>query len=229
MLMDEQNAKTYVSYLRVSTQKQGYSGLGLQGQQEMIRNYLKGIDTIAEFIEIESGKKSDRPKLSEALELCKKTGSTLVVAKLDRLSRNVAFTSRLLESGIDIIFTDMPEANRLVLHIIASISEYELSLVRQRTCAALAQKRKTMKLGKPENLLGNLEVNLEKSNATNRQKALDNPNNKRAASLLKLLIKEGLSLRQMAHRLNTEGFITANGHQFTANAVRVLIKRYNLQ
>lgn len=226
---EQQPEKTYVAYLRVSTQKQGYSGLGIEAQKEMIKNYLQGKEPISEFIEIESGKKSDRPKLVEALELCKKTGSTLVVAKLDRLSRNVAFTSKLLESGIDIVFTDMPEANRLVLHIISSISEYELSLVRQRTTAALAQRKKTMTLGKPENLLNKLQQNVAKGNATNRQKSLDNPNNKRAASMLRLLIKEDLSLRQMAKRLNEEGFTTANGHQFTANAVRVLIKRYNLQ
>ncbi len=220
---------TYVSYCRVSTQKQGYSGLGLAGQREMIRNYLKGQEPIAEFIEVESGKKSDRPKLTEALELCRKTGSKLIVAKLDRLSRSVSFTSKLLESGIDIIFTDMPEANRLVLHIIASISEYELTLVKQRTKAALKQKKKVMKLGKPENLLNNLEENVAKSNETNRKKAMDNPNNKRATALLKVLVNQGLSLSEMARRLNEEGFVTSRGKKFTAWQVSVLIKRYNLK
>ena len=86
-----------------------------------------------------------------------------------------------------------------------------------------------MTLGKPENLLNKLQQNVAKGNAINRQKSLDNPNNKRAASMLRLLIKQDLSLRQMAKRLNEEGFTTANGHQFTANAVRVLIKRYDLQ
>lgn len=227
--MNVQNDITYVSYLRVSTKQQGASHLGLDAQREMIQTYLKGITPIAEYQEVESGKNNSRPQLTQALELCKKTGSTLVVAKLDRLSRNVAFTSKLLESGIDIIFTDMPEANRLVLHIIASISEYELSLVRQRTIAALEQKKKTMTLGKPENLLNNHLQNVHKSNVTNKQKALDNLNNKRASSMIRLLIKEDLSLRQMAKRLNKEGFATANGHQFTANAVRVLIKRYGLK
>lgn len=227
--MDKEQETTYVSYCRVSTQKQGSSGLGLDGQREMIKNYLKGKEPIAEFIEVESGKKNDRPKLTEALELCKKTGSTLIVAKLDRLSRNVAFTSKLLESDINIIFTDMPEANRLVLHIISSISEYELSLVKARTRAALEQKKKIMKLGKPENLLNDLEENIAKSNAANKQKALDNPNNKRAASMLRLLIKEEMTLQQMADTLNSEGFVTARGGRFTPNAVRVLINRYNLK
>lgn len=227
--MEKEQETTYVAYCRVSTQKQGFSGLGLEGQREMIRNYLKGKEPIAEFIEVESGKKNNRPKLTEALELCKKTGSTLIVAKLDRLSRNVAFTSKLLESDINIIFTDMPEANRLVLHIISSISEYEISLVKTRTKAALEQKKKVMKLGKPENLLNNLRENVAKSNETNRQKALDNPNNKRAASMLKLLVKEDMTLQQMADTLNSEGFVTAQGYQFTSSAVRVLIKRYQLK
>lgn len=227
--MDKEQETTYVAYCRVSTQKQGNSGLGLDGQREMIKNYLKGKEPIAEFIEVESGKKNDRPKLTEALELCKKTGSTLIVAKLDRLSRNVAFTSKLLESDINIIFTDMPEANRLVLHIISSISEYELSLVKARTKSALEQKKKVMMLGKPENLLDNLEENVSKSNETNRQKAFDNPNNKRAASMLRLLTKEDMTLQQMADILNAEGFVTARGGRFTPNAVRVLINRYQLR
>jgi len=227
--MDKEPQTTYVAYCRVSTQKQGYSGLGLEGQREMIRNYLKGLEPIAEFIEVESGKKNNRPKLTEALELCKKTGSTLIVAKLDRLSRSVSFTSKLLESEINIIFTDMPEANRLVLHIISSISEYELSLVRTRTKAALAQKKKVMNLGKPENLLDNLQENVAKSNATNKQKALENPNNKRAASMLRLLTKENMTLQQMADTLNSERFITSQGSQFTPSAVSVLIKRYQLK
>ena len=101
----------YVAYLRVSTQRQGTSGLGLQAQQEIIRNYLNGDSPIAEFIEVESGRKSDRPKLHKALELCKKKKATLIVAKMDRLSRNVAFTSQLLDSGIEIVFCDFPKAN----------------------------------------------------------------------------------------------------------------------
>ena len=141
----------YVAYLRVSTQRQGSSGLGLQAQQEIIRKYLNGNSPIAEFIEVESGRKSDRPKLHEALELCKKKKATLIVAKMDRLSRNVAFTSLLLDSGIEIVFCDFPKANRLVLTIISAISEYEAGLIRQRTKAALqVKKEQGCQLGKPE-------------------------------------------------------------------------------
>ena len=131
--MSENEKTTYVAYLRQSTKKQEISGLGIEAQREIIGRYLGQEKPIAEFVETESGKKTDRPKLTEALALCRKTGSTLIVAKLDRLSRNVAFTSKLLESDVEIKFCDFPEANRLVLHIIASIAEYEAGLISQRT------------------------------------------------------------------------------------------------
>ena len=104
-------ARTYIAYLRQSTIKQEISGLGVEAQREIIQNYLKNKKPITEYIETESGRKSNRPKLIEALEECRKTGSTLIVAKLDRLSRNVAFTSKLLESDVEIVFCDFPEAN----------------------------------------------------------------------------------------------------------------------
>lgn len=177
---------TYIAYLRQSTQKQEISGLGIEAQREIIQNYLKEKKPVSEYIETESGKKSDRPKLTEALEECRKNGSVLIVAKLDRLSRNVAFTSKLLESDVEIVFCDFPEANKLVLHIISSIAEYEANLISQRTVQSLkAKKARGIKLGKPENLLDNLERAVRNSNRINRQKALDNPNNKRAVALLK--------------------------------------------
>ena len=204
--------QTYIAYLRQSTQKQEISGLGIEAQREIIRNYLKNKKTVAEYIETESGRKSDRPKLAEALELCRKTNSILIVAKLDRLSRNVAFTSKLLESDVEIIFCDFPEANKLVLHIISSIAEYEANLISQRTKQSLkAKKARGMKLGKPENLMNNLGRAIMNSNRTNHQKALDNPNNKRAMALLKKLVKEERSLSEMARILNSEGFVTAMG------------------
>ena len=161
--------QTYIAYLRQSTQKQEISGLGIEAQREIIRNYLKDRKTVAEYIETESGKKSDRPKLTEALELCRKTNSVLIVAKLDRLSRNVAFTSKLLESDVEIVFCDFPEANKLVLHIISSIAEYEANLISQRTKQSLkAKKARGMKLGKPENLMNNWGRAIMNSNMTNR-------------------------------------------------------------
>ena len=221
---------TYIAYLRQSTQKQEISGLGIEAQREIIQNYLKEKKPVSEYIETESGKKSDRPKLTEALEECRKNGSVLIVAKLDRLSRNVAFTSKLLESDVEIVFCDFPEANKLVLHIISSIAEYEANLISQRTVQSLkAKKARGIKLGKPENLLDNLERAVRNSNRTNRQKALDNPNNKRAVALLKKLVQEEKSLSEMARILNKEGFVTARGCQFIASQVNILIKRYNLK
>ena len=221
---------SYVSYLRQSTKKQSLSNLGIEAQREIIQKYLGQIKPIAEFVETESGKKTDRPKLAEALELCRKTKSTLIVAKLDRLSRNVAFTSKLLESDVEIKFCDFPEANRLVLHIIASIAEYEAGLISTRTKQALkAKKARGVSLGKPENLVNNLGKAITKSNLTNRQKALDNDNNRRAIAMLKVMATQDLSLSEMARRLNEEGFVTSQGKQFTAWQVSVLLKRYNLK
>ena len=221
---------TYVSYLRQSTKKQSLSNLGIEAQREIIQKHLGQIQPIAEFVETESGKKTDRPKLAEALELCRKTKSTLIVAKLDRLSRNVAFTSKLLESDVEIKFCDFPEANRLVLHIIASIAEYEAGLISTRTKQALkAKKARGVRLGKPENLVNNLGKAITKSNSTNRQKALDNDNNRRAIAMLKVMATQDLSLSEMARRLNEEGFVTSQGKQFTAWQVSVLLKRYNLK
>lgn len=144
----------YVAYLRQSTTKQEKSGLGIEAQRNIIHSFVKEGLIIAEFVETESGKKSDRPKLQEALALCRKTNSILIVAKLDRLSRNVAFTSKLLESDVEITFCDFPQANRLILHIISSIAEYEANLISQRTRLSLkAKKERGVQLGKSENLM----------------------------------------------------------------------------
>ena len=221
---------TFVAYLRQSTKKQEVSGLGIEAQREIIHNYLSPETPIAEFVETESGRHNYRPKLSEALALCRKTGSTLIVAKLDRLSRNVAFVSKLLESDVEIKFCDFPEANKLVLHIIASISEYEANLISTRTKQSLeAKKARGFALGKPENLTDNLDKAISNSRKTNMKKARENPNNKRAAAMLKILVKQNLSLTQMADILNSEGFVTSRGSQFTAWSVSVLLKRYNLK
>ena len=219
----------FVAYLRVSTQRQGTSGLGLQAQQEIIRKYLNGDTPIAEFIEVESGRKSDRPKLHEALELCKKKKATLIVAKMDRLSRNVTFTSQLLDSNIEIVFCDFPKANRLVLTIISAISEYEAGLIRQRTKAALqVKKEQGCQLGKPENLIGNLDKAIVNSRKTNQEKARNNPNNKRAVAILRGLVNKTSNMSEMARFLNDEGFLTSRGGHFSAKQVSILLKRYQI-
>src|SRR5271165_3734658 len=117
----------FVAYFRVSTDRQGKSGLGLQAQREAILNYLDGgrWALIDEFTEIESGKRSDRPELEKALAACKKQKAKLVIAKLDRLSRNLAFIATLMESGVQFVAADMPEANELTVPIMAAMAQYE--------------------------------------------------------------------------------------------------------
>ena len=226
-----ENDIQYVAYLRVSTQKQGYSGLGVEAQQQLIRNYLSDKIPIAEYIEVESGRKTDkgRPKLKEALEVCRKTGGTLIVAKIDRLARNLAFLSQLLESDVDIVFCDFPQANKMVLHILAAISQYEAELIATRTKQALAAKKaKGCTLGNPEHLIGKLDEAVAKSVETNKRKAEENPNNKRAAAMLKVLAKEGRTLQEMADYLNEQGFTTSKGYRFSRSSVYVLLKRYQI-
>src|SRR4051795_3500540 len=130
----------WVAYYRVSTQKQGASGLGLEAQREAVAGYLNGGDwqLAAEFTEVESGRKNDRPELAKALVACRRIGATLIIAKLDRLARNVAFVSNLMESGVEVTAADFPTANRLAVHILAAVAEHEREMISARTKAALA-------------------------------------------------------------------------------------------
>jgi len=141
---------TFIAYYRVSTERQGRSGLGLEAQQTAVRSYLNGGDwnLVAEVVEVESGKRSDRPKLAEALRLCRLHKATLIIAKLDRLARNVAFVSALMESGVEFVAADFPQANRLTIHILAAVAEHEAKAISDRTKAALAAaKARGTKLG----------------------------------------------------------------------------------
>lgn len=221
--------KTYIAYLRQSTVKQENSGLGVEAQRDIISNYLRDGEIIKEYVETETGKRNDRPQLMEALALCRKTNSTLICAKLDRLSRNVAFTSRLLESDVEIVFCDFPEANKLILHIISSIAEYEANLISTRTKQSLrAKKARGLKLGKSENLMNNHFRAIERSVRTNKQKALDNVNNKRAIALIRSMSNEGKSFSYMAQYLNEQGFRTSKGCLFQITQVKRLYQRLEL-
>lgn len=220
----------YIAYLRQSTTKQEKSGLGIEAQRNIIHSFVKKELIIAEFVETETGKKSDRPKLQEALALCRKTNSNLIVAKLDRLSRNVAFTSKLLESDVEITFCDFPQANRLILHIISSIAEYEANLISQRTKQSLiAKKARGIKLGKPENLMKRHDEAIKRSNKTNREKAQNNTNNMRAVAMLRSMIKDKLTVSEMTKQLNAQGFVTSKGKKFQIVQVQRLIQRYNIE
>src|SRR5262249_32593924 len=114
----------FVAYYRVSTARQGKSGLGLEAQQQAVREHLNGGNwtLVGEFTEIESGKRADRPKLAEAIKACRLRGAKLIIAKLDRLARNVAFISNLMESGVEFEAVDFPQANRLTIHIMAAMA-----------------------------------------------------------------------------------------------------------
>lgn len=142
----------FVSYLRVSTDKQGKSGLGLEAQRFAVGQFLNGgqWELLGEFVEVESGRKADRPELSKALSTCRIHGATLVVAKLDRLSRNAHFVLGLKESGVEFVCVDMPSANRLTVSIMGMVAEEEARMISQRTKVALAAARaRGTKLGRP--------------------------------------------------------------------------------
>lgn len=219
--------KTYISYLRQSTTKQEASGLGVEAQRTIISGHLKGATVLSEYVETETGKRNDRPKLMSALAQCRKTNSTLVVAKLDRLSRNVAFTSRLLESDVEIVFCDFPEANKLVLHIISSIAEYEANLISLRTRQSLqAKKARGCILGKAENLMSRHSQAVENSVRTNSQKALNNDNNKRASALIKAMVNDNKSFSTITQALNEQGFRTSRGCEFQVVQVQRIYNRY---
>ncbi len=139
-----------IAYYRVSTARQGQSGLGLEAQQAAVAAFCEPIET---YTEVETGKRSDRPELQRAIAACKRMGATLVVAKLDRLARNVAFVSTLMESGVEFVACDNPTANRLTVHILAAVAEDEARRISERTKAALAAyKARGGTLGNPSNL-----------------------------------------------------------------------------
>src|SRR5215213_4836727 len=143
----------FVAYHRVSTDRQGKSGLGLEAQRKAILDYLNGgaWELTAEFVEVESGKHSDRPQLVSALEACRKHKAKLVIAKLDRLSRNLAFIATLMESGVEFVAVDNPHATKLTVHILAAVAQHERELIGQRTRDALqAAKARGKKLGNPK-------------------------------------------------------------------------------
>ena len=195
----------FVAYYRVSTEQQGRSGLGLEAQREAVRSYLNGGNwTLAdEVTEVESGKRNDRPELDRALGLCRLYGATLVVAKLDRLARNVAFISKLMESGVDFEAVDFPQANRLTIHILAVVAEHEAAMISQRTKAALAAaKARGVKPGNPANLRNRIDGSA-KGNAAKAARV-----DKRTADLLPVIAPlkaGGASLRQIADRLTRRG------------------------
>lgn len=217
--------KKYIAYYRVSTQRQGNSGLGLDAQKTMVRNYLKVDDIlIDQFEEIESGKNDNRPQLLKAIEKSKSESATLLIAKLDRLSRSATFILLLKDSNIDFKCCDMPEADSVTIGIMAVLAQEERTLISKRTIAALQElKTKGVKLGKPENLTPEAR---QLGSETMRLKALQNENNRKATALIVSLRSTGKSYNKIANELNQSGFKTSRGCEFTSSQVLILYYRF---
>ncbi|SAL75317.1 resolvase [Caballeronia udeis] len=214
----------FVTYFRVSTQKQGASGLGLEAQSAAVAQYLNGgqWEVVGSFTEIETGKGADaiakRPQLRAALALCKKTGARLLIAKLDRLARNVHFVSGLMESRIKFVAVDMPEANDLTIHIMAAFAEHEAKRIGERTKDALrAAKEKGVKLG----VAGTR--NIKAGNERRQQAAAD------FAKALEPVIAEmrvaGLSMRKMVAELNVRGVKAPQGGAWSFGQLQRVLGR----
>jgi DNA invertase Pin-like site-specific DNA recombinase len=218
----------FVAYFRVSTAKQGKSGLGLEAQQEAVRTYLNGGNwkMEGEFVEVESGKRNDRPQLAEALALCRLHGATLIIAKLDRLARNVNFISNLMESTVEFTAVDFPQANRLTIHILAAVAEHEASMVSARTKAALeAAKARGVSLGGNRGNIAGEAAKGAKASAVKRRAQAAN----RASDLIPVIrsaqANGASSLRQIAAILNTRGIKTVRGGEWSAVQVRRVMHR----
>lgn len=211
------NTKKAVAYYRVSTQKQGESGFGLDAQQKAVSQftYAYNIQVVQEFVEIESGKKSNRPLLNKALLYCQNNQTTLVIAKLDRLGRNVAFISALMESKVDFVAVDNPHASRFLLHILAAVAEYESDLISTRTREALqAAKRRGVKLG------ANGAALAEKHRKEAMELAI------KMKPVIEKLNKRGIkSTRKIAKALNKKGVPSLRKKRWHATTVFHLLKR----
>lgn len=216
----------FIAYYRVSTDKQGKSGLGLEAQREAVSSYLNGLkhELINEFTEVESGKNNSRAQLHEALRLCKLTNSRLIIAKLDRLSRNVAFLANLMESKVKFVCCDIPEANELTLHILAAVAQDERKRISQRTKAALqAVKARGKRLGNP-NLAAVRNTDTTKATETRHKQALESADE--LLPVIQNIQADGAgSLREIADRLNSLGITTARGSEWHANSVRRILAR----
>ena len=210
----------FIAYFRVSTARQGRSGLGLEAQQEAVQRYLASVGgtLIAEHVEVESGKRNDRPELAKAMAACRKHKAKLCIAKLDRLGRNVAFISALMDGAVEFVAVDNPTATRLTLHILAAVAEHEREMIAARTKAALqAAKARGIVLGR----------NGAKVLApANRAAAME-----RACPLKPILAEltgAGMSIRQIAAELTARGVPTAGGGNWHPQTVSRVLERVGL-
>ena len=214
----------FIAYLRVSTIRQGESGLGLEAQAAAISRYVGNGTLIQTFTEVESGKRCDRPQLTAALELAKRTGAMLVVAKLDRLARDVSFIAGLMNASVDFVACDMPHANRLTLHILAAVAEDEARRISERTKSALAAaKARGVVLG---------GFRGRALDASQRARGRETQAIAATAWAIGLApVFEGLratgatTLQALADGLNAGGYRTARGGGWSAPQVQRVVKR----
>jgi DNA invertase Pin-like site-specific DNA recombinase len=210
-------ARKFVAYYRVSTDRQGRSGLGLDAQREAVVRHLAGHagELIGEFCEVESGRRSDRPQLAAAIAAAKKAKATLIIAKLDRLARNVHFISGLMESGVDFVAADNPHANKLMVHMLAAFAEHEREQISQRTKDALAAaKARGIRLGRNA---------AERLAPAYRAEAMERAH--QLAPVLAELKNAGMSARQMATELTARGILTPTGARWHPQTVIRMLDR----
>lgn len=212
--------KRAVAYFRVSTDRQGKSGLGLEAQHEAVHLFAQhqGYQVAAEFTEIESGKKNERPELMAALLLCKKEKAMLIIAKLDRLGRNVAFIANLMESKVEFLAVDNPHANSLMIHLLAAFAEHERKQISTRTKEALqAAKRRGVQLGKHGR-----EIESKKNS-----KAADQFAETMQPIINELKADGFITVREISDELNRRGIETFRngGEQWHRTTVHRLLKR----
>lgn len=224
-------SKMIVGYVRVSTKGQGASGLGLEAQRQAIETFARqsGAVVIAAYTEVESGRKSDREELAKAVAHSRRSKATLVVAKLDRLSRNVAFLSTILEAGVEFVACDNPAANKLTLHILAAVAEAEADAISARTRAALAaHKARGGILGAARPESRNLTADARQRGAEASGQAARSAADAAYRDLLPVVCDlrgKGLSLAEIAARLNRMGHTTRRGRPWNAVQVSRVLNR----
>ena len=213
--------QSFIGYYRVSTQKQGVSGLGLDAQRNSVLSFIGDRSLLGEFKDIESGKNDYRPELLKAIEMTKETNSTLVIAKLDRLSRNLNFITLLQREKVKFVCCDLPDANELTIHIIGAMAQNERERISQRTKDALFQlKKRGVQLGNPMNLTKKARI---KGSMRMKEKSAMNPNNIKAKKVIQLLKENGMTLREITNELNQSGFKTSTNGLFQPEQVRRLL------
>ena len=207
----------FVAYFRVSTDRQGRSGLGLEAQQQHVQEYVARTagNLLEQFIEVESGRKTDRPQLAAAIAMCKKNNAILLIAKLDRLARRVHFISGLMETGVQFRAADMPNADRFMLHVYAAMAEEEARRISERTKHALqAAKLRGVRLGSTGDVLA------EKHKIAAQQFAVS------VGPIIATLKADGLSVRKIAHRLNSDNVKSHSGGTWHPTAVQRVWSRF---